>query len=251
MAAILLSCVSCAGPPPQPLAETSAVPARAAAADAPGAQDPDISGSAGSDAALPEIAITDWPITWTDERTELMLAYRREHSDPAATDLTITPEVIVLHYTAGGSAASTKRYFDRTRMESGRARLKDAGAVNVSAHFLVDRDGTIYRLQPETTMGRHCIGLNHLAIGVENVGDEDRWKLTDAQIEANAALVRYLAAKHGIGVLVGHHEADRLEGTRYFRELDPYYRNDKPDPGPRFMVAVRARLGDLGLVGAP
>ena len=29
-----------------------------------------------------------------------------------------------------------------------------------SAQFLVDRDGTIYSLMPETFMARHVIGLN-------------------------------------------------------------------------------------------
>jgi hypothetical protein len=213
---------------------------------------PDAAGADGAArTAVPSPLITDWPITWTDERTELMLAYRRAHSDASATDLAIAPEVIVLHYTAGSSAKGTKRYFDRTRIETARARLKDAGAVNVSSQFLVDRDGTIFRLQPETRMGRHCIGLNHIAIGVENVGDEKKYPLTDAQIEANVALVRYLAAKYPITMLVGHDEADRLEGTRYFVELDPTYRNDKPDPGARFMAAVRAKLTDLTTVSGP
>ena len=203
------------------------------------------------DAAVAEVAIVDWPIAWSDERERLMLAYRRRHSDPAAVDLTIAPTVIVLHYTAGGSAKATKRYFDRTLLERGRARLRDGGAVNVSAHFLVDRDGTIYRLQPETRMARHCIGLNHVAVGVESVGDEDRYRLTEAQVEANARLVRHLASRFRITHLVGHHEARDLEGTPLFVERDRGYRNTKPDPGARFMTAVRARVADLELAGAP
>ena len=201
--------------------------------------------------AAPELAIVDWPIDWSDERTRLLLEYRRAHSDPEAKDLTIAPAVIVLHYTSGSSAKGTKRYFDRTLLEEGREQLRGGGAVNVSAHFLVDFDGTIYRLQPETRMARHCIGLNHIAIGVENVGDEEAHPLTDAQIVANAALVRYLAARHRITTLVGHHEARRLEGTPLFVERDPRYRNSKPDPGARFMAAVRARVADLGLAGPP
>src|SRR5262245_18578424 len=46
-----------------------------------------------------EVSIVDWAITWTDERSALMLEYRRVHVDPAATDLTIEPRAIVLHYT--------------------------------------------------------------------------------------------------------------------------------------------------------
>jgi N-acetylmuramoyl-L-alanine amidase len=232
-----------AGPRAEPAAPVAVAPAnRTDAAPTPAAV---------PDAAIPAIAIEDWPITWTAERTALMLAYRRAHSDPAATDLVIEPRAIVLHYTAGSSAKGTKRYFDRVRIEAERAKLKGAGEVNVSAHFLVDRDGTIYRLQPETRMARHCIGLNHVAIGVENVGDGDRHPLTAAQVDANAALIRYLAAVYPIELVVGHHEARQLDGGPYFVELDPTYRNAKPDPGAAFMAAVRAEIADLALAGPP
>ena len=145
------------------------------------------------------------------------------------------------------SAEGTKRYFDNLHMEKSRAKLASGGDVNVSAHFLVDRDGTIYRLVPETRMARHAIGVNHIAIGVENVGDEDRWKLTDAQVDADAALIRDLASRFPIELVVGHHEVRKLEGTPWFVERDPKYRNSKPDPGARFMAAVRAKIADLHL----
>jgi N-acetylmuramoyl-L-alanine amidase len=159
--------------------------------------------------------------------------------------------MIVLHYTGGSSSKGTWRYFNRTRLEGGRKKLKKAGALNVLAHFIVDRDGTIYRLIPETTMGRHTIGLNHLAIGVENVGDGKKYKLTSAQVDANAALVRYLVRKHPITHLIGHHESGQMEGHEYWLELDPKYRNNKPDPGKAFMEKVRAKVADLSLHGPP
>ena len=193
--------------------------------------------------------IVDAPITWNDERARLTLEYRRRHSDPAAKDLTIEPHVIVLHYTDGDSAAATRAYFDNVRIEAGRKALARAGAVNVSSHFLVDRDGTIYRLQPETRFARHCIGLNHIAIGIENVGDGDKHPLTDAQVTADAALVRDLAARYPITHLFGHYEVMKLRGTPLYVERDPGYHNEKPDPGARFMAAVRERVADLDLRG--
>ena len=193
--------------------------------------------------------IVDAPITWNGERARLTLEYRRRHSDPAAKDLTIEPHVIVLHYTDGDSAAATRAYFDNVRIEAGRKALARAGAVNVSSHFLVDRDGTIYRLQPETRFARHCIGLNHIAIGIENVGDGDKHPLTDAQVAADAALVRDLAARYPITHLFGHYEVMKLRGTPLYVERDPGYHNDKPDPGARFMAAVRERVADLDLRG--
>jgi N-acetyl-anhydromuramyl-L-alanine amidase AmpD len=198
---------------------------------------------------LAQPTIVDAPITWSDERAELTLAYRRAHSDPGAKDLTIAPRVIVLHFTGGGSAKATRAYFDPPRIDAGRRELARAGAVNVSSHFLVDRDGTIYRLQPETRYARHCIGLNHIAIGIENVGDGGKFPLTDAEVAADAALVRELAGRFPITHLLGHSEVMRFRDHPYYVERDPSYKNEKDDPGDRFMARVRAKVADLGLAG--
>jgi N-acetylmuramoyl-L-alanine amidase len=190
--------------------------------------------------------IIDRPITWDAERERLTLEYLREHSDPDVQSTDITPRVIVLHWTAVDSLEASFATFDPPKL-AGRPELQQAGALNVSAHFLVDRDGTIYRLMPETKAARHCIGLNHVSIGVENVGGGPEAPLTDAQVEANAQLVRWLDGKHDIDVLIGHSEYRSLEGTEYFRERDPDYRTEKPDPGADFLKAVRERVADLHL----
>ncbi|HEY5936445.1 MAG TPA: peptidoglycan recognition family protein [Kofleriaceae bacterium] len=201
------------------------------------------------DAAPPPLAVVEAPIHWTAERERLTLEYRKRHNDPKATDLAIAPRVIVLHYTGGGSAKATRGYFDNVRIEASRPALAKGGAVNVSAHYLVDRDGTIYRLQDETRFARHCIGLNHIAIGVENVGDTKKWPLTDAQVAANVALVRDLARRFSITHLLGHHEVMSFRDHAYFVEREPGYQNDKPDPGAAFMARVRAEVGELKLSG--
>ncbi len=203
-------------------------------------------------AAADEPKIVDTPVDYGQERIDLTVAYRKAHQSPDAADQKITPRAIVIHYTGGHSRKATFAYFNRLRIEAGRKKQADAGEVNVSAHFLVDRDGTIYRLVPEDWMARHCIGLNHLAIGVENVGDGDAYPLTDAQLAADAALVRYLVAQHPtITHLLGHHEYRRMEGHAYWLELDPGYRNLKPDPGARFMKRLRAAVADLKLAEPP
>ena len=114
---------------------------------------------------------------------------------------------------------------------------------------MVDRDGTIYQLQPPTRYARHCIGLNHIAIGIENVGDEDKYPLTDAQVAADIALVKNLAARFPITHLLGHYEVSSFESNPYYQELDPHYHNDKPDPGKRFMAKVRDGVASLHLAG--
>lgn len=256
VAALGLSCalLACGGDAAAPTVSL----ARGSGSARPSARSPDARPSAPPPAPPPIDAapvftadIKDWPIPWTADRQRLMLDYRRAHNDPAATDLTITPTIVVLHYTAGPSAKGTHRYFSNLEIEKGRPSVRAAGVVNVSAHFLVDRDGIIYRLVPETTMARHCIGLNHNSIGVENVGDGDRYPLTDAQVAANVALIRHLAARFPLRRVIGHSEARSLDGTPDFVELDPTYRNDKPDPGDAFLAKVRAQIADLGLLGAP
>jgi N-acetylmuramoyl-L-alanine amidase len=195
--------------------------------------------------------IVDRPITFDRKRERLTVEYRRRHEDPGIDGTEIEPHMVVLHYTGGGSLDATWRYFDRVTIEPGRPALGKAGALNVSAHFLVDRDGTIVRLMPETRLARHCIGLNHVAIGVENVGDGDKFPLTEAQVRADAELIRFLARRHRLTHLIGHQEASAMRRHAYWRERDPAYRNRKSDPGDDFLRRVRARVADLGLAGPP
>ncbi|HVS03332.1 MAG TPA: peptidoglycan recognition family protein, partial [Thermoanaerobaculia bacterium] len=128
------------------------------------------------------------------------------------------------------------------------------GALNVGIQFVVDRDGAIYSLYPETAMARHTIGLNHVAIGIENVGDGDLGDraaaapLTEAQLLANVALVRHLAAKYPtIDYLIGHREYRDVERQGHpahalFYEALPGYRTEKVDPGRRFLRRLRQAL---------
>jgi len=132
----------------------------------------------------------------------------------------------------------------------GRADLTGASNLNVSSQFLIDRDGTIFRLLPETTFARHVIGLNYLAIGIENIGS-DNMPLTKAQLEANEKLIRYLKRKYPIDYVIGHHEYQRFQKTELWKETDPNYRTVKSDPGDAFMIRLRKKLTDINLKPLP
>lgn len=120
--------------------------------------------------------------------------------------------------------------------------------MNVSAHFLVDRDGTIYQLMPDNWLARHTIGLNHLALGVENIGGP-RHPLTEQQLEANAWLVRRLVSKYpAIRFLIGHHEYLRFRDTPLWEEHLAAYETKKQDPGVEFMQRLRQQVQDLHLL---
>ena len=198
-----------------------------------------------------DLKIVDKPIQFDQDRLRLTREYMHKHYGIEKADITIEPQAIVLHYTATSSFISTWNYFNRTRIEAERKELLREGELNVSAHFLVDRDGTIYRLMPENWMARHCIGLNQVAIGVENVGDGKNYPLTEAQVDADAALIRYLAKKYPITYLLGHDEYRQMERTPLFHENVAGYRTRKSDPGKEFMTRVRAKTQELNLKNPP
>ncbi|HCH65424.1 MAG TPA: hypothetical protein DFR83_21640 [Deltaproteobacteria bacterium] len=199
----------------------------------------------------------EWPIDWSDERKRLAAKYFEFHKgwdigpDPDYDRLTtMDPRMIVVHWTAGASARSAYHTFYQAR-QTGHRNRRVWNEVNLSAHFIVDRDGTIIRLMPETRMGRHTIGLNHLSIGIENVGDGEHFPLTEAQLEANAMLVRWLAWRYPVTHLIGHYEYRDFEAHPYFEESAHWFRTGRCDPGPDFMARLRAQVAELHLEGSP
>ena len=197
--------------------------------------------------------IHDRPIQFSAGRIDATLDYISSHYGLQPEDITIVPRIIVLHWMAINGFEETFAVFDPEQLGGSRPGLAAAGELNVSIQFVVDRDGTVYRLMPENWMARHCIGLNYSSIGIENVGGGGgRDNLTDAQIESNILLVRHLAKKYPtIQYLIGHLEYRAFEGHELWLERDENYRTEKTDPGPRFMNAVREKVADLGLQGPP
>ena len=198
--------------------------------------------------------IVEKPIAFGPQRIALTKQYVKQHYGMEVDDITIDPKVIVLHWTADMGLDSSFARLQPELLPGSRGDIATAGALNVSAQFLVDRDGTIYRLMPENWMARHVIGLNYESIGIENVGGEGNAKedLTPAQLRANIALVRYLAGKYPhMEYLIGHHEYRRMEATPLWRERDKGYRTEKSDPGDAFMRKVRSAVSDLHLKAPP
>ena len=97
------------------------------------------------------------------------------------------PRVIVEHYTATDTLAPVFNTFatDSPDVELGEL-------PGVCAHFVIDRDGTVYGLVPTTIMCRHTVGLNWTAIGIEHVGT------SDGQVLGNRAPAARLAAADAV-----------------------------------------------------
>ncbi|WP_437920177.1 N-acetylmuramoyl-L-alanine amidase [Sphingobacterium sp. LRF_L2] len=185
--------------------------------------------------------IVQRPITWNAKRERLSLEYLQERHGIKNNSVDILPQIVVVHWTDVLSVTKTIRVFDPVELP-GRANLQKASSLNVSAQFVVGRDGTIYQLLPETTFARHTIGLNYCAIGIENIGSA-RYPLTEAQLNANTALIKYLMSKYPIEYVIGHNEYQSFKDTKWWKEVDPNYFTDKDDPGSDFMGRLRLNLG--------
>lgn len=196
------------------------------------------------------LKIIQKPIDYSKGKIKLSLEYMKEHHDLDQKTPKITPKIIVLHYTAGGTVESNFKYFNNLYLENQRSTLKNQSPLNVSSNFIIDRDGTIYQLVDPEMFARHTIGLNYCAIGVENIGSKAQ-PLTDKQVEANAELVRYLTKKYPIEYLIGHSEYGVFRNSKLWKESNPKYFTGKADPGDDFMKKVRGKLTDLKLKSQP
>lgn len=193
--------------------------------------------------------IFEKPIIFNEEREQLSLEYLEKRHGIKQETATINPKMVVVHWTAVPTLESTFDVFNPVHL-GGRPELTSASNLNVSAQFLVDRDGVIFRLLPDTTFARHTIGLNYMAIGIENIGGPDA-PLTKAQLKANAALIEYLHKKHTIQYVIGHHEYYAFQGTELWKETDPNYLTQKIDPGDRFMKKLRKKLQSYNFKSNP
>ena len=191
------------------------------------------------------IEIKQMPLEFTQKRVDLTKEYIKNSYGLEVENITIIPKTIVIHHTAMDDLAESFNRFNSETLTSDRKDIKKGGNLNVSAHFFVDFDGTIYSLMPETYMARHVIGLNLSSIGIENIGGNKK-ELTKEQLKANIELVKYLKDKYKtIEYLIGHYEYTSFEKHPLFLEKDTKYRTIKHDPSIDFMENLRLNFPDL------
>lgn len=110
-------------------------------------------------------------------------------------------DMIVLHSTTAATVWGTIGWFLNSKSQ-------------VSAHYVVDKNGDIYQMVRDECSAWHAKAANSRSIGIELVGTPSD-RLTDAQSMASAHLVRWLTAEYGIPVanVLGHRFAPGNEGT--------------------------------------
>lgn len=190
------------------------------------------------------------PISFDQQRKELSLEYMKSHYGIEQSQPSIVPRMVVVHWTVIPTYEKTFEVFDPTLLPSHRTAIAGASQLNVSSQYVIDRDGSIHQLLPDTIMARHVIGLNHCAIGIENIGGPKQ-PLTEAQLKANTNLIKKLKKKYPIDYVIGHYEYTLFESTDLWKEKDEGYRTKKSDPGEKFMKDLRSNLKGLDLKPLP
>ena len=128
---------------------------------------------------------------------------------------------IILHH----AAASTCSAEDIHRWH------KANGWAGAGYHFLVRKDGLIYRLRPEDKVGAHANGSNSDSIGICAEGNYQIETMPQAQKESLKELVSYIKGKYGISKVQKHSDVNNTScpGANYpFGEIA----NGTPIPTP-------------------
>ncbi|HSP72853.1 MAG TPA: peptidoglycan recognition family protein [Gaiellaceae bacterium] len=162
--------------------------------------------------AVPAPHIVQRPIPFPPARKAETAAYARRHYGLATWRLA-HPHVIVEHYTASTTFSSVWNTFASDAPDP---ELHERPGT--CAHFVVDRDGTIYQLVPLGVVCRHTVGLNWTAIGIEHVGTSDAEILDNPrQLAASLRLTLWLADRFQIRLanVIGHNEST---SSPYHRE---------------------------------
>jgi N-acetylmuramoyl-L-alanine amidase-like protein len=182
-------------------------------------------------------AIVERPIPFGAKRRAEMRAYARRHygiDDFRLRD----PKVIVEHYTASDTFQSAYATFAHDVRD---AELHELPGT--CAHFIVDKDGTIYQLVALTIMCRHTVGLNWTAVGIEQVGLTAREILDrPKQYGAVVRLTSWLRCRDGIALrdVIGHNES--LSSPYHRENVAALRRQTHADWTRAEMQPVRARL---------
>jgi beta-N-acetylhexosaminidase len=153
--------------------------------------------------APPKPHIVWKPIPFGARRLAETAAYAKRHY--GTHTYVLKPRAIVEHVTATTSFSSAFATFSADAPDAELHQLP-----GTCAHFVVDRDGTIYQLVRLDVMCRHTVGLNWAAIGIEHVGLSDAQVLGDAaQLRSSLALTLWLMARYRIALanVIGHNES--------------------------------------------
>lgn len=189
-----------------------------------------------ADVPPPPPAIHQDPIPFPDERRAQMRRYANRHYGVRSWKL--RPRTIVQHYTANTSYSATWNTFAANTPDVELGELP-----GTCTHFVISRRGGIRQLVPLSTMCRHTVGLNHVAIGIEHVGTSDGSVMSnDRQLGASLRLTRWLQERFGIRTrdVIGHSES--LSSPHHSERVDAFKGRTHGDMSATTMTRYRRML---------
>jgi beta-N-acetylhexosaminidase len=187
--------------------------------------------------SVPQPTIVQKPIPFGAKRKQEMRAYAKRHYGIDSYRLR-DPKVIVEHYTVTSTFQQTFNTFAPNNPDP---ELKELPGT--CAHYVIDRDGTIYQLVPRSIMCRHTVGLNYTSFGIEHVGMSDRDVMTNKrQLAASLRLTRWLQCRYGIETkhVIGHSES--LSSPFHLERVERLKKQTHGDMTKATMRKYRARL---------
>jgi N-acetylmuramoyl-L-alanine amidase len=168
-----------------------------------------------------------------------MAAYARRHYGIDGYRLK-NPRVIVEHYTLTPTFDAAWNTFAADVADPELHELP-----GTCAHFIVDRDGTIYQLVPLAIMCRHTVGLNYTSFGIEHVGMSDADVIGNRrQLRASLRLTRWLQCRFDIkrDDVIGHNES--LSSPYHEERVARLRTQTHGDMTEATMRGYRSKLGD-------
>ena len=84
----------------------------------------------------------------------------------------------------------------------------EKGWSGAGYHFLVRKDGSIYRLRPEDKVGAHAYGSNYNSIGICAEGNYTNKTMPKAQYNSMCELMKYIKVKYDINLVQKHSDVN-------------------------------------------
>lgn len=109
-----------------------------------------------------------------------------------------TTDRIILHHSA--SSVASAEDIHRWHLNNG---WEGAGY-----HFLVRKDGKVYRMRPEEKIGAHAYMNNYNSLGICFEGNFEVEEMPEVQVQSGKELVAYLKNKYRINKVQGHRDVN-------------------------------------------
>ncbi len=142
------------------------------------------------------------------------------------------PEWLVIHHSGGTDANPLADTSNHTAAIIEDWHVNGMGWEGIGYHFVIQKDGSIYRGRPELYHGAHTPAVNAKSIGICLTGNFDATLPTEAQIASLRAILKELTVKYSIPKekVVPHRNFQNK--TCYGRNLSDTWAQSLLDPEP-------------------